>query len=221
MTTPNNPYGNDQNNDPNQGLPSYGDSRPGANDAQGQHAADPGAGAGTGSGYGYGGTGEANAGFDGGAYGAAPEGYGASPEGNAYAAPAAGYGGSQYQGGFENAPNFEKSKLALTALILGIVAVVGLIVGGLGAIVGVAGVVVSIIAMARNAKKPKEARRTWMSVVGFILSVISIAIAAIMVAFTVWVFNETNFEECMQLQDQQEQRECVERQSEELVNSNN
>lgn len=211
MTTPNNPYGNDQNNDPNQGLPSYGDSRPGANDAQGQHAADPGAGAG--SGYGYGGAGEANTDFDGGAYGA-------SSEGNAYAAPDAGYGGSQYQGGFENSPNFEKSKLALTALILGIVAVVGLIVGGLGAIVGVVGVVVAIIAMVRNAKKPKAARRTWMSVVGLILSVISIAIAAIMVAFTVWVFNETNFEECMQLQDQQAQRECVERQSEELVNSN-
>lgn len=208
MTTPNNPYGNDQNNDPNQGLPSYGDSRPGANDAQGQHAAEPGAGSG------YGGTGEADAGFDGGAYGA-------SPEGNAYAAPAAGYGGSQYQGGFENASNFEKSKLALAVLIVGIVALVGLIVGGLGALVGVVGVVLAIVALVRNAKKPKEARRTWMSVVGLILSLISVAFGVLMVIFIGWVFNETNFEECMSLQDEQAQRECVERQSEELVNSNN
>lgn len=175
MTTPNNPYGNDQNNDSNQGLPSYGDSRPGANDAQGQHAGEPGA----------------------------------------------GYGGSQYQGGFENAPNFEKSKLALAVLIIGIVALVGLLVGGLGALLGVVGVVLAIVALVRNAKKPKEARRTWMSVVGLILSLISVAVGVLMVLFIGWFFNEANFEECLSLQDEQAQRECIERQSEELVNSSN
>src|SRR5699024_7851624 len=39
---------------------------------------------------------------------------------------------------------------------------------------GIVGVIVAIIALVRNRKKPKPARRTWMSVLGLIFSLIGI-----------------------------------------------
>ena len=67
----------------------------------------------------------------------------------------------------------KKSVLAIWALVIGIVALLSSSFA-LGLFFGIAGIVIAIVALVRNRKKAPECRRTWMSVVGLVLSVVGI-----------------------------------------------
>lgn len=167
MTNPQNPYGNNDSN-----LPSYGDSsasQPGAHSAEGQAAGNqtprfPG----TGGDAGYAGDG---AGYS--AYNIGTDGQGAFQQ--------------------EDPKLHKKSVLAIFVLLVGLVALLtGPMV--LGFAVGLFGILLGIIALIRNRKKVGKARRTWMTVVGIILSVIGIVLAFVV---TRAVMQSPEIQNCM------------------------
>src|SRR5699024_17204 len=101
-----------------------------------------------------------------------------------------GYGGYQqyqgYAGGQVNDAPVKKSGMALAAFIIGIISLLAMITS-FSIIPGIVGVIVASIALVRNRKKPKPARRTWMCVLGLISSlfgiVVTLSIFGVMFAF--------------------------------------
>ncbi|TQE42969.1 hypothetical protein EJK80_09455 [Corynebacterium phoceense] len=226
MTTPNNPYGDSASNSgfgangagdgaangatssngstnpgagAGQGLPNYGssDANPTgtSNPAEGTGSTAYGAGAGAGADYGTG----AGAGYTG---------YGAAGTPGATGTPGYGQG---YQGaGDWGAAAAQKSKLAPWALGVGIIALLSCLFIIPPVVLGPIGIILAIVALVMARKLPKEARRTWMSVTGLVLSVLSLLFVVVLAVFSVGVFQSANLDECMKLTDPAEQQKCIE-----------
>ena len=226
MTTPNNPYGDSASNSgfgangvgdgaangatssngstnpgagAGQGLPNYGssDANPTgtSNPAEGTGSTAYGAGAGAGADYGTG----AGAGYTG---------YGAAGTPGATGTPGYGQG---YQGaGDWGAAAAQKSKLAPWALGVGIIALLSCLFVIPPVVLGPIGIILGIVALVTARKLPKEARRTWMSVTGLVLSVLSLLFIVVLAVIGVGIFNSANLEECMNITDPAEQQKCVE-----------
>ena len=104
-------------------------------------------------------------------------------------------GYQQYQAGqYEDEP-VKKSGLALAAFILGIISLLAMITG-FSIIPGVIGAIVAIIALVVNRKKPKAARRTWMSVLGLIFSIIGIVATFVLVGLVMAVMGDPAVQAC-------------------------
>lgn len=135
----------------------------------------------------------------------------------------AGYGGyaSQPPGGASyggaGLPE-RKNGLAVAALVLGIIAilatltVVGIV---LGVPVAVVGVIVAIIALVQAKNFPPMGARRGMAIAGLVLSLLSLAGAALLFILVATVFSETGLMDCMGIQDQAEMERCID----EAVNS--
>ncbi|KXB55837.1 hypothetical protein HMPREF0307_00499 [Corynebacterium sp. DNF00584] len=77
-------------------------------------------------------------------------------------------------------------------------------------VLGPIGIILAIVALVMARKLPKEARRTWMSVTGLVLSVLSLLFVVVLAVFSVGVFQSANLDECMKLTDPAEQQKCIE-----------
>lgn len=154
---------------------------------------------------------------DGGTAGDGLPSYGATNAGGAGydAGYGAGYGANEYTQ-FSPDPAYatgpvKKSVLALVALIFGVLSLVA-IVTAFSIVPGVIGLILSVIALIINRKKPKEARRTWMSVTGLILSLIGI-VASLFIFGSVFVL----FGECVTQTSSSDMEACVEQRTNELM----
>lgn len=144
------------------------------------------------------------------------DGYGSGTPGS-YSAPdsgAAGYGGDAgYGAGAPDQPGYEepvqKSKLAVAAFIFGLLCIVaGFAV--MSFIPGIIGVILAIVALVRNRKKPREARRTWMSVTGLVLSIMGILWSIVALFIIGVLLEDMGALECLQLEDPAAQQACME-----------
>lgn len=181
MSNPtNNPY--DSGNNPNQyGDQPYGDSHGGSLPSYGESTH----GAGQGAGY-------PGAGYAGAGPGSGP-GAGYNEQGSGYA----GYQQYQsYDAGQPGGAPEKKSTLAVAVFVLGIISLL-VAVTGFAIVPGVIGVILAIIAFVRNRKKAKEARRTWMSVLGLIFSIIGIVASIIIFGVILLAFTDPVVQECM------------------------
>ena len=228
MTTPNNPYGDSASNGGfgangagdgavNGATPSNGSTSPGTGAGQGlpnygSSDANP-----TGTSYPAGGTGStaygagSGAGADygtGAGAGSGYTGYGAAGTPGAPGTPGYGQG---YQGaGDWGAAAAQKSKLAPWVLGVGIIALLSCLFVIPPVVLGPIGIILGIVALVTARKLPKEARRTWMSVTGLVLSVLSLLFIVVLAVIGVGIFNSANLEECMNITDPAEQQKCVE-----------
>lgn len=119
----------------------------------------------------------------------------------------------QYQGyqggGFDDAP-VKKSGLALAAFIIGIISLLATITG-FSIVPGIVGIIVAIIALVVNRKKPKEARRTWMSVLGLIFSIIGVIATVLLFGIVLAIFGDPAVQACWDnAATQVEFQECFE-----------
>ncbi|MGP5723274.1 DUF4190 domain-containing protein [Corynebacterium casei] len=119
----------------------------------------------------------------------------------------------QYQGyqggGFDDAP-VKKSGLALAAFIIGIISLLATITG-FSIVPGLVGIIVAIIALVVNRKKPKEARRTWMSVLGLIFSIIGVIATVLLFGIVLAIFGDPAVQACWDnAATQVEFQECFE-----------
>ena len=222
MTTPNNPYGDSASNGgfgangagdgaANGATPSNGSTSPGAGAGQGlpnygSSDANP-----TGTSYPAGGTGSTAYGAGSGAGADYGTGAGAGSGYTGYGATGTPGYGQGYQGaGDWGAAAAQKSKLAPWALGVGIIALLSCLFVIPPVVLGPIGIILGIVALVTARKLPKEARRTWMSVTGLVLSVLSLLFIVVLAVIGVGIFNSANLEECMNITDPVEQQKCVE-----------
>lgn len=193
MTTPNNPENPDNaknpfSSDSTSKLPSYGEATANANeecahDAANDHDANN---------YGVDDTAHDHASHD--AYGTN--------------ATAAGAGYPAYAGA--DSQPAKKNAVAIWALVIGIIALLSLLLIVPPLLLGPIGIVVSIIALVVGRKHPKELRRTWMSVVGLITSILALAGSIAIMAFGVKLLGDTGADKCLNLHDPAQQQACME-----------
>src|SRR5699024_2794948 len=84
----------------------------------------------------------------------------------------------------------------LAAFVIGIIALLASVTG-FAIIPGIVGLVVAIIALVRNRKKPKDARRTWMSVLGLVFSIIGILASVLIFGALLAVFTDPAVQSCL------------------------
>ncbi|NLZ57854.1 MAG: DUF4190 domain-containing protein [Corynebacterium sp.] len=203
MTTPNYPYGEPGNNNP------------GNDDGTNQNNTDATPGYGS-----YGGDQVDSAG---GAYPSEPTGAGQFSA----SYPTAGGDGYQdpynsgYSGGFENSPmNITKNKTAAWALGLGIASVVSLLlmlipvvglIGLLAPFIAVAGIIVAIVALVKGKKYQGSNKRTGWSIAGLVLSILTLAIIAVVIIGAVVFFSNSGIIDCVaDNTDPAAQQACIE-----------
>lgn len=196
MTTPNNPENpNNLNNpenpdnakspfssDSTSKLPSYGEATVNANEERTHDANN----------YGVDNTAHDHASHD--AYGAN--------------ATAAGAGYPAYAGA--DSQPAKKNAVAIWAMVIGIIALLSLLLIVPPLLLGPIGIVVSIIALVVGRKRPKELRRTWMSVVGLITSILALAGSIAIMALGVKLLGDTGADKCLNLHDPAQQQACME-----------
>ena len=221
MTTPNNTYGDSASNGgfgagagdgaANGATPSNGSTNPGASAGQGlpnygSSDANP-----TGTSYPAGGTGSTAYGAGTGAGADYGTGAGAGSGYTGYGATGTPGYGQGYQGaGDWGAAAAQKSKLAPWVLGVGIIALLSCLFVIPPVVLGPIGIILGIVALVTARKLPKEARRTWMSVTGLVLSVLSLLFIVVLAVIGVGIFNSANLDECMNITDPAEQQKCVE-----------
>lgn len=187
MTTPNNPENPDNaknpfSSDSTRNLPSYGEATVNANEECAHDANN----------YGVDNTTHDHASHD--AYGTN--------------ATAAGAGYPAYAGA--DSQPAKKNAVAIWALVIGIIALLSLLLIVPPLLLGPIGIVVSIIALVVGRKRPKELRRTWMSVVGLITSILALAGSIAIMAFGVKLLGDTGADKCLNLHDPAQQQACME-----------
>lgn len=222
MTTPNNPYGDSASNGgfgangagdgaANGATPSNGSTSPGTGAGQGlpnygSSDANP-----TGTSYPAGGTGSTAYGAGSGAGADYGTGAGAGSGYTGYGATGTPGYGQGYQGaGDWGAAAAQKSKLAPWVLGVGIIALLSCLFVIPPVVLGPIGIILGIVALVTARKLPKEARRTWMSVTGLVLSVLSLLFFVVLAVAVMGIFDSANLEECMNITDPAEQQKCVE-----------
>ena len=187
MTTPNNPENPDNAKNPFSSdstgkLPSYGEATSKANE---EHTHDA-------NNYGVENTAHDHASHD--AYGTN--------------ATAAGAGYPAYAG-VDSQPA-KKNAVAIWAMVIGIIALLSLLLIVPPLLLGPIGIIVSIIALVVGRKRPKELRRTWMSIVGLITSILALAGTIAVMAFGVKLLGDTGADKCLEMQDPAQQQACIE-----------
>ena len=187
MTTPNNPENPDNAKNPFSSdstgkLPSYGEATSKANE---EHTHDA-------NNYGVDNTAHDHASHD--AYGTN--------------ATAAGAGYPAYAGA--DSQPAKKNAVAIWAMVIGIIALLSLLLIVPPLLLGPIGIIVSIIALVVGRKRPKELRRTWMSVVGLVTSILALAGTIAIMAFGVKVLGDTGADKCLNMQDPTQQQACME-----------
>lgn len=184
MTTPNNPdnANNPFSSDSTGKLPFYGEATSKANE---EHTHDA-------NNYGVDNTAHDHASYD--AYGT-----------NATAA------GADYPAyaGVDSQPA-KKNAVAIWAMVIGIIALLSLLLIVPPLLLGPIGIIVSIIALVVGRKRPKELRRTWMSVVGLVTSIFALAGTIAIMAFGVKILGDTGADKCLNMQDPAQQQACME-----------
>lgn len=212
MTTPNYPYGEPGDNEPDTtgGHNPGNQNNPGATPNYGSYDGN-------------------QAGPAGGAYPSEPTGAGqfsaSYPTAGGTGYPAG--GGYQdaynqgYGGGFENSPmNATKNKTAAWALGLGIASVVSLLlilipvvglIGLFAPFIAVAGIIVAIIALVKGKKYQGSNKRTGWSIGGLVLSILTLAIiAVVIIGAAVW-FSNSGIMDCVtDNMDPAAQQACIE-----------
>ncbi|WP_448855396.1 DUF4190 domain-containing protein [Corynebacterium camporealensis] len=213
----------------NRNLPSYGEGTGRSNSFADSNnsGSDNNAGNSGADNYGSGNYGSGDSYGSAGSYGSV-DGYGSGTPGS-YSAPdsgAAGYGGDAGYGAgapdqqgynqqpvYDQQPGYEepvqKSKMAVAAFIFGLLCIVaGFAV--MSFIPGIIGVILAIVALVRNRKKPREARRTWMSVTGLVLSIMGILWSIVALFIIGVLLEDMGALECLQLEDPAAQQACME-----------
>lgn len=193
MTTPNNPENSDNaknplSSDSTSNLPSYGEATANANeerahDAANDHDANN---------YGVDNTAHDHASHD--AYGTN--------------ATAAGAGCPAYAGA--DSQPAKKNAVAIWALVIGIIALLSLLLIVPPLLLGPIGIIVSIIALVVGRKRPKALRRTWMSVVGLITSILALSGSIAVMALGVMFLGDTGANKCLNMHDPAQQQACME-----------
>ena len=119
-----------------------------------------------------------------------------------------------YAGGGVSEPQTEKkSVIAVWALVIGIIALVSLLLVVPPLLLGPIGIIVSIIALLKGKKRPKELRRTWMSIAGLITSIIALFLS---VAFSIYLYTHIGWtmtpdpEMCATIEDPAQKQACME-----------
>lgn len=147
--------------------------------------------------------------------------YGSGFESNAQAAPngtgAAGTGAGAGYGAFDQVPYAAsldtapvgKNPVAPWALGLGILALLSLVVIVPPFILGPIGIIVAIVALVKGGKRAPGSRRTAMSVIGLVLSILSIAGAIAIITGLFAFIGQTGAEDCMNLPTTEEIQNCV------------
>ena len=187
MTTPNNPENPDNAKNPFSSdstgkLPSYGEATSKANE---EHTHDA-------NNYGVDNTAHDHASHD--AYGTD--------------ATAAGAGYPAYAGA--DSQPAKKNAVAIWAMVIGIIALLSLLLIVPPLLLGPIGIIVSIIALVVGRKRPKELRRTWMSIVGLITSILALAGTIAVMALGVKILGDTGADKCLEMQDPAQQQACME-----------
>lgn len=62
-------------------------------------------------------------------------------------------------------------------------------------VLGPIGIILGIVALVMARKLPKEARRTWMSVMGLVLFLLSLLFIVVLAVIGVGIFNSANLDE--------------------------
>lgn len=187
MTTPNNPENpynanNPFSSDSTGKLPSYGEATSKANEEYAHDATN----------YGVDNTAHDHASHD--AYGTN--------------ATAAGAGYPAYAGA--DSQPAKKNAVAIWAMVIGIIALLSLLLIVPPLLLGPIGIIVSIIALVVGRNRPQELRRTWMSIVGLITSILALAGTIVIMALGVKLLGDTGAAKCLELQDPAQQQACME-----------
>mgnify|MGYP001756478597 FL=1 len=95
-------------------------------------------------------------------------------------------------------------------MVIGIIALLSLLLIVPPLLLGPIGIIVSIIALVVGRKRPKELRRTWMSIVGLITSILALAGTIAVMAFGVKLLGDTGADKCLEMQDPAQQQACME-----------
>lgn len=106
----------------------------------------------------------------------------------------------------------EPSKLALWTLILGAVSVVGIfipIVQFIAFILAIVAIIMGIVALVKNRKRPSEARRTWMSILGIVLGVVSLGLVVFGALAAIAMFQDPEVQQCMDKDGQEAIQQCL------------
>lgn len=111
----------------------------------------------------------------------------------------------QVYGAFDNVPLPEsyrelregKNGWALSAFIIGILSVVSVIVVFGPLIVGTLGVIVAIVALVRGRGFARAGRRTWMSVTGLVLSILSFILMVIVLTLFLGALEDAGVTSCV------------------------
>ena len=123
-------------------------------------------------------------------------------------ATAAGAGYPAYAGA--DSQPAKKNAVAIWAMVIGIIALLSLLLIVPPLLLGPIGIIVSIIALVVGRKRPKELRRTWMSIVGLITSILALAGTIAVMAFGVKLLGDTGADKCLEMQDPAQQQACME-----------
>ncbi|HBC7265564.1 TPA: hypothetical protein KEY42_000222 [Corynebacterium striatum] len=119
------------------------------------------------------------------------------------------YGTNATAAGADSQPA-KKNAVAIWAMVIGIIALLSLLLIVPPLLLGPIGIIVSIIALVVGRKRPKELRRTWMSIVGLITSILALAGAIAVMALGVKILGDTGAAKCLEMQDPAQQQACME-----------
>lgn len=123
-------------------------------------------------------------------------------------ATAAGTGYPAYAGA--DSQPAKKNAVAIWAVVIGIIALLSLLLIVPPLLLGPIGIIVSIIALVVGGKRPKELRRTWMSIVGLVTSILALAGSIAVMALGVKILGDTGADKCLEMQDPAQQQACME-----------
>mgnify|MGYP006947859916 CR=1 FL=1 len=106
----------------------------------------------------------------------------------------------------------EPSKLALWTLILGAVSLVGLVVPLVQLIAWIlapVAIIMGIVALVKNRKRPSETRRTWMSILGIVLGVVSLGLLVFGALALIALSQDPEVQQCMNQDGQEAIKQCL------------
>ncbi len=135
----------------------------------------------------------------------APNNFGSNNSGPGYQA----FDNIAYPHSHEEVNQPGKSGLALAAFIIGIVSLVSVLFLFPPLLLGPVGIIIAAIALSKGKKRAPENRRTWMSITGLVLAIISLAISIFMAVGIFVVLDESRIMECGDLSDGAAVEECI------------
>ena len=106
----------------------------------------------------------------------------------------------------------EPSKLALWTLILGAVSLVGLVVPLVQLIAWIlapVAIIMGIVALVKNRKRPSETRRTWISILGIVLGVVSLGLLVFGALALIALSQDPEVQQCMNQDGQEAIKQCL------------